>query len=60
MITLHELREFTKDMHDDTRLGMSFDEEAQDDLLTFQQPGSEGGEELLDIGRLEPHSEYEE
>jgi hypothetical protein len=52
VITLKELREFTKDMDDETLLGMSYDEEAGKDLLTFQEPNSKGGESLLDIGDL--------
>ena len=52
MITLKELRDFTKDMSDATLLGMSYDEEAEKDLLTFQEPNSNGGESLLDIGDL--------
>lgn len=52
MITLKELRDFTKDMDDATLLGMSYDEEAEQDLLTFQEPNSNGGESLLDIGDL--------
>lgn len=52
MITLKELRDFTKDMDDDTLLGMSYDEEECKDLLTFQEPNSNGGESLLDIGDL--------
>lgn len=59
MITLKELREFIKDMDDATLLGMSFDEEAQCDMLTFQEPGSEGAESLLDIGFLGPHDDHE-
>lgn len=52
MITLKELREYTKDMDDATCLGMSYDAEDAKDLLTFQEPGDGHWESLLDIGLL--------
>ena len=58
MITLKELREYIKEMSDDTLLGMSYDSEEGHDMLTFQEP-NDGWESLLDIGEL-PSSEDED
>lgn len=60
MITLKELRKFTKGMSGKTLLGMSYDEEADKDLLTFQEPDSNGGESLLDIGELPANAHDED
>lgn len=60
MITLKELRDFTKAMDDETLLGMSYDEEECKDLLTFQEPNSHGCESLLDIGELPTQEDNED
>lgn len=59
MITLKELRDYTAAMPDDTRLGISFDEELERDVLAFQEPLQDGMEDLLDVGELEPLDAYE-
>jgi hypothetical protein len=54
MITLKALREFTSNMHDDTKIGIEND--GVD--LVFREPNSSGVESLIMIGRLDAHGSY--
>lgn len=54
MITVRTLKKFIEGMDDETQCGLSYDELEGEDVLTFQEPGSNGGETILEIGRIEP------
>ncbi len=56
MITLATLRALISGMPDDTKMGIDDDH----GCLVFREPDSNGGEFMLEVGRLEAYGSYPE
>jgi len=55
MITLHDFRDLTRHLPPDSLIGISFDEDEGENVITLREPGSKGCETIITCGTLDAY-----